>query len=164
MNKIDIANGLVFQGLHIKKESFADRLVAQKKMYLLQALGSDLGYQYNWYLHGPYSPTLTGYVYANLDWINDSSDELKQYNLSENTRNHIQRVNDLEQKRIVTGLTQSDWYELLASLHYISHNRKSWDVRKKEDVFQKLQKYKPKYSEEECKLAFSILEKEGFLK
>ena len=163
MNKIDIANGLVFQGLNINKENFDDRLMAQKKMYLLQALGTDLGYHYNWYLHGPYSPALTGYVYANLDWIKDSSDEFRHYRLSNNTKNNIQRVNALGEKLNKTGLNQPDWYELLASLHYINRNRKSWAVSEQEDIFKKLQKYKPKYSEQQCRVAFSVLQEEGFL-
>lgn len=35
MNNIDIANGMVFQKLAISKESFDDRLICQKKIYLL---------------------------------------------------------------------------------------------------------------------------------
>ena len=55
MNNIDIANGIVFQKMEISKESFEDRLICQKKIYLLQSLGTDLGYTYNWYVRGAYS-------------------------------------------------------------------------------------------------------------
>lgn len=39
MNNIDIANGIVFQKMEISKESFEDRLICQKKIYLLNRFG-----------------------------------------------------------------------------------------------------------------------------
>ena len=38
--------------------SFSGRLLFQKTVQLLQSFGIDLGYRYNWYLRGPYSPDL----------------------------------------------------------------------------------------------------------
>ena len=54
MTNIDIANGLVFQALGVSKDAFDDRLLTQKKVFLLQELGVNLGYAYNWYVRGPY--------------------------------------------------------------------------------------------------------------
>ena len=39
--------------------TFEGRLVLQKTIYLLQSFDIRLGYQFNWYLHGVYSPGLT---------------------------------------------------------------------------------------------------------
>lgn len=40
-------------------KSFDDRLKLQKTVYLLErGFDVDLGYRFNWYLHGPYSPPL----------------------------------------------------------------------------------------------------------
>jgi uncharacterized protein YwgA len=39
--------------------TFPERLKLQKTVYLLQAFGIYLGYPFNWYLYGPYSPQLT---------------------------------------------------------------------------------------------------------
>ena len=50
------ADGL---GLSFQVETFEDRLIMQKAIYLAQAAGVNLGYFYHWYLHGPYSPSLT---------------------------------------------------------------------------------------------------------
>ena len=79
VNNIDIANGIVFQKMAIGKESFDDRLICQKKIYLLQSLGTNLGYTYNWYVRGPYSPALTTYIYANLDVLN--SNDFSEYKI-----------------------------------------------------------------------------------
>lgn len=49
-------------------KTFSDRLRFQKTVQLLQAFGVDLGYNYNWYLSGPYCPSLAkdGYELAKV--------------------------------------------------------------------------------------------------
>ena len=164
MNNIDIANALIFQHLGIHKDNFDDRLIAQKKIYLLQVLGIDLGYHYNWYLHGPYSPSLTNYMYANWDWIQESEEVLRPYKLSDRASDNVQRVNRLAQQSTKADLGEAAWYELLASLHYIYQNSKSWAVKGIDEAFEKLRQYKPQYSEEQCRMAFNILCQEGLCK
>ena len=39
-------------------DTFDGRLTFQKTIQLLQSFGINLGYRYNWYLRGPYSPDL----------------------------------------------------------------------------------------------------------
>lgn len=161
MNNIDIANGIVFQKLKISKDSFDERLICQKKIYLLQSLGTNLGYTYNWYVRGPYSPTLTTYIYANLDVL--ASSDFSDYKLEEIAERNIQRVNNLE-KRKRSDFTTTSWYELLASLLYIHNNKESWKIDDKENLlFLTLIKYKPQYSEEQCQYAFTVLVDEGFV-
>lgn len=157
MDNIDIANGLVFKQLGIEKDTFDERLISQKKVYLLQALGTDLGYHYNWYLRGPYSPVLTSYMYANLDWLKDSNTELADYRLSCDAENNIRCVNEMTQQSSSAGLTESAWYELLASLHYIYQNKRSWEVTGAKEIFRKLRQYKPQYTDKQCEMAFDIL-------
>jgi hypothetical protein len=45
-------------------QSFDDRLLLQKRMFLLDVAGVDLGYVHSWYLRGPYSPALTRDAFA----------------------------------------------------------------------------------------------------
>ena len=135
MNNIDIANGIVFQKMAISKESFDDRLMSQKKVYLLQSLGTDLGYTYNWYVRGPYSPSLTNNIYNNLEVL--LSSDFSQYHLSETAENNIEKVNSLIN---------------------------SWKVDdNKTSLFAALMKQKPQFSEEQCDYAFQVLEQKGFL-
>lgn len=162
MNNIDIASGIVFQKLEISKDSFDDRLICQKKIYLLQSLGTNLGYTYNWYVRGPYSPTLTSYIYANLDVL--ASNDFSDYKLAKMAENNIQCVNNLE-KRKRADFTTASWYELLASLLYIYNNKESWKIDDQaHTLFLTLIKYKPQYNEEQCQYAFGILSDEGFVK
>ena len=162
MNKIDIANGLIFQHLNISKEEFKDRIIYQKKIYLLQSLGTNLGYLYNWYIRGPYSPGLTNYVYNNLDIL--LSMDFSKYKLSDTVVKNISKINKLEISK-PSSLNDVSWYELLASILYIHNNSKSWkidDTNPKEEI-DLLLKYKPQYNLEQCEYAYDQLKKEEFI-
>ena len=105
--------------MEIRKDTFDDRIICQKKIFLLQSLGTDLGYTYNWYVHGPYSPSLKNYVYNNLELL--ASNDFSKYSLTSVVIDNINKVNELlEDKRSDFGV--ASWYELLASLLYIKKN------------------------------------------
>ena len=144
MTNIDIANGLVFQALGISKDTFDDRLLSQKKMFLLQELGVNLGYTYNWYVHGPYSPDLTTYIFHKLDVLKEQ--DFSEYRFSEAVQGKVNTVNALAAKK-PDALSMCSWYELLASVLYI---KTKW---KKEDVFASLVKHKPKFTKEQFEAA-----------
>lgn len=161
MNNIDVANGMIFQKLKISKGSLDDRLICQKKMYLLQSLGTDLGYKFDWYVRGPYSPSLTNYVYNNLDVL--SSNDFEKYKLSESAEKNVSVVNSLVGYK-KADLGEVSWYELLASLLYIIKNRESWKVDdNKSSLFSALVKFKPQYNNEQCEYALSVLKSKGFV-
>ena len=162
MNKIDIVKGLIFKQLHVKKTDFSERLICQKKIYLLQELGTDLGYMYNWYVKGPYSPVLTNDIYENLDFFLD--EDFDGYNLAQPVRERVNIINSLEDEKPMKMETDS-WYELLASYLYIWNNRKSWGItsNQKEDVAEALVKDKPIFDHQQCNVAYGILLKNGFI-
>lgn len=162
MNNIDIANGMVFQKMMIGKETFEERLICQKKIYLLQSLGTDLGYSYNWYVRGPYAPALTNYVYNNIDVL--SSNDFSSYKLSKAAEENVNKVNELVEGK-PSDMTVASWYELLASLLYIDNNKESWKIDNQEkSLFKKLMKFKPQYNEEQCKNALGIMKRNAFMK
>lgn len=151
MKNIDIANGLIFQALNISKDTFEDRLLSQKKIFLLQEMGVNIGYSYNWYVRGPYSPSLTTYIYHNLDMLKEQ--DFSKYTLQDNVQEKIDNINSLDKKKPET-LSIPSWYELLASVLYIC---KKW---KKENEFDCLIKYKPQYTKgqfDEAKKALQSL-------
>ena len=148
MTNIDIANGLVFQALGVSKDTFDDRLLSQKKVFLLQELGVDMGYSYNWYVRGPYSPDLTTYIFNNLDVLKEQ--DFSNYRFSDTVQKKISSVNALANSK-PDSLSIPSWYELLASVLYI-HTR--W---KKEDVFASLVQYKPQYTCDHFKAAVDEL-------
>lgn len=160
MNNIDIANGIVFKKMEIGKESFDARIICQKKIYLLQSLGTDLGYSYNWYVRGPYSPMLANYVYTNIELLSNTN--FDSYKISKDAEKNIAKVNNLQAKK-TEDFTLATWYELLASLLYIENNRESWKLENnKEAIFDTLIKYKPMFNLKQCQYAFGVLLDEGF--
>ena len=162
MNNIDIANGLIFQRLNIGKETFDERLITQKKIYLLQSLGTNLGYSYNWYVRGPYAPALTNYVYNNIDVL--SSENFSDFKLTPNAESNVNLINALEKEKPM-NMTVASWYELLASLLYIYNNKESWGVdNQNESLFSTLINHKPQYNWEQCEIALSSLQKNAFIK
>src|SRR2546428_11423068 len=72
MGKTELASYIQSLGLGPKLRTFRidfeKRLEFQKTIYLLQEGGADLGYQFGWYKHGPYSSSLAddAYVLATL--------------------------------------------------------------------------------------------------
>lgn len=160
MNNIDIAKGMIFQKLHISKENFDDRLICQKKIYLLQQLDVDLGYSYNWYIHGPYSPALTSYIYSNIEAL--SNYDFSNYKLSQKVLDGIEKVNSINNEK-PDELNSASWYELLASLEYIGKNSTRWKIKNELDLFDTLIKYKPQFDKKECEAALESLINNEFI-
>lgn len=148
MTNIDIANGLIFQALGVSKDTFDDRLISQKKVFLLQELGVNIGYSYNWYVRGPYSPDLTTYIFNNLDVLKEQ--DFSNYRFSDTVQGKIDSVNALADTK-PDSLSIPSWYELLASVLYI---HKKW---KKKDVFTSLIQYKPQYTHDQFDAAVKEL-------
>lgn len=102
-----------------------DRKLKQKAIYLAQVFGVDLGYRYGWYLMGPYSPSLASDYYA-LAEAGTENDDPRQ--LNDSTKQQLETV-----RRIVSEqhkpavLPREDWFELLASWHYLRNvNKKDY--------------------------------------
>jgi len=101
-------------GLEPNMDVFDDRLRLQKIVYLLWGYGIYLGYGFNWYVHGPYSPKLADDGYAIDDDIFEKGRDI--------TLNDEQRViESLNNFNDVIGEHFNDplYLEILASLHYI---------------------------------------------
>ncbi|MDX9917199.1 MAG: hypothetical protein RBT15_04205 [Gudongella sp.] len=160
MDRLDIVNGLVFQNLEIySKDSLSDRIILQKKIYLFQEMGADLGYRYNWYLKGPYSPSLTTFVYDKLEYLQQSTDEFRSYKLTENIEEIIQKINSLSDKKPY-DLGLDSWFELLASIKYIYENPFLWNVEgdiKIKELIEIIRREKPQFTDEHCREAINVL-------
>lgn len=65
-------------GLEFTSGSFEKRLKLQKLVYLAKYFGLDLGYDYNLYLHGPYSPSLADDYYSLPDAAEVDLTELRE--------------------------------------------------------------------------------------
>lgn len=151
----------------LKIDTFAARKVLQKKNYLLQLIGIDLGYRYNWYLKGPYCPALAGDVFSLREEIKDGDDEFKNYELNSETKEKFDTLKKLEVLPKDAQTSEDEWLELVASLHYLKHIA-YWGGKDNPDfneVFQKLVNSKPHFEGEKnlAKIAWSRIDEVGLI-
>jgi len=140
----------------ISMATFDERLVLQKKVYLLQQLGLNLGNAYGWYLRGPYSRDVTndGFYLAGIQNQNIASLEKNEIGATEKLQ---LLVNDAQ-----VSLKNSEVYclELIASLHFILKYGYPKPSNDKEAINQ-LTKQKPEFTKTDVKTAMGLLKKHG---
>lgn len=102
-------------------DNFNDRLRLQKFIYLLQAHDIYLGYDYTWYLRGPYCTTLAtaGFALTNIyDRILTSTKETRFVNQI------IQKRFEKFSRFIKGKEYDTDFLEAAASLHFLLKTQK----------------------------------------
>ena len=87
-------------------------------IYIVQALGLDLGYRFSWNQYGPYSSELAQdglLIESGVVIMNDLKEPLRFTNSAESSMTAFQRLT-----LAPSGTTQACCMELLSSLHYIA--------------------------------------------
>src|SRR5207253_11490502 len=80
-SRIELALVLHHLDVPIDLRTFSNRLNVQKKIYLAQIAGIDLGYRFGWYIRGPYSTGLTQDAFTLKDEISSGDTEQEGYRL-----------------------------------------------------------------------------------
>lgn len=133
--------------------SFKGRLLFQKRIYLVQALGLHLGYNFSWYIHGPYSPKLTRDGFELLPIV----EELKEEPLYSNEERIISKfLTWIGAKR-----EDEEWLELISSIHFLKNRVPSMS---KDSIREKLSAKMPSIKENVFNEAWENLESAGLLK
>lgn len=108
-------NSLVIGGI-LKKiytsfdmASFDNRLKLQKIIYLVQAYGINLGYTFNLYVYGPYSPELTKTGFYMEDF-----NSIKEIGFEEDT---ITKKFDEFKEKIEPFKDNLKWLEIASTIH-----------------------------------------------
>lgn len=112
----------------------------QKLVYALQVNGFRLGYNYNLYINGPYSPSLAtdGYCIArDLSYFQEYKDRV---NLTSKGWKKIEDTNNLLDGHV----HDVDWLETVCTMHFIA-NHMSGEISK-EKVYIKFTSIKPHLS------------------
>ena len=147
-------------GLPFKIDTFMDRLIMQKAVYLAQAAGVNLGYFYQWYLHGPYSPSLTRDEFAVAMDISADLDESKGWKLDESSSKQLERIKpifgELERDNLARKV------ELLASIHFLI-DRKQVSKVDASRIAVILERFNKDFSEQDVRKAMEELKAYGLL-
>ena len=129
-----------FKEFGFSMDTFNDRLRLQKFVYLLQAHGIYLGYDFSWYLRGPYCTSLTaaGLMLEGFYEMLPESGADK----SEGFANGVIRSRFNEFRRLVRGReTDVNFLEAAASMHFLLKTGKANGHKEAADtVFEKMRK------------------------
>jgi uncharacterized protein YwgA len=150
----------------IKIDSFEKRKILQKKIYLLQLTGVDLGYRYNWYLEGPYCPALAEATFTLREELKYDK-EFNNYKLNSTTEGKFGTLGNIVDLPSDPKTSEPEWLELLASLHYLKHIA-YWagkNCPQFEEVFNKLIESKPHFKNKRdlAEVAWKRLNKAGLV-
>lgn len=134
-------------------ETFDGRLKLQKTIYLMQSFDLYVGYDFGWYIRGPYSSSLTKDGYA----LRDKYDSVSEGKFAdpEAEKRFIQF-----QEFIKGHENDSRWLEIVASIHFLKTMRSELP---KESILQIVKDKQEYFTLDECKDAWNYLEKWGLI-
>ncbi len=146
--------------LPLRLESFDDRMALQKTIYLCQQAGVHLGYRYNWYLRGPYSPDLTRDAFDLKAKQGSGFDETAGWSLDRASLQSMEKI-----RRLWESCPESQRprrLELLASVLFLkrSYDGRNKDVAGLRAILERNEKY---FSEDEIRDAIEELVRHGLL-
>jgi hypothetical protein len=166
MTRRQIAISLALRelGIELRGESFTDRLIVQKAVYLIQAFGLDLGYFYGWYLHGPYCSDVTTDLFGALADPGAMDDLKADWTLDNGTKRRLATLKALihRQERPLAR-----WLELLASVHFLIDRGQ---VKRKDhangakEVSARLKAFNKDFRPQEVRDGLTELESRGLLR
>lgn len=161
MNRSQIAVVLTLHELGVQRyvNTFTDRLIAQKAVYLAQEAGVDLGYFYGWYLHGPYCSSLTDDLFAAHADPKGRERALARCELDKTLRDKLRGLQCLMR---VDEADLARRLELLASVHFLIV-RKQVPNHAPKTIAERLKKFKKEFNEDQVRDAIAQIRKAGML-
>ena len=146
--------GMILQNIdNFDTTTFKGRLTLQKTIYLLQVFGLYIGYNFSWYLRGPYCSRLArnGFELENIyENIHQGSFEKKS------SQKRFQEF----LKFMANKKNEPDRIEILASIHFL---KKIHTDMKKSEILNKVKKKQLNFTKKQCEDAWSELKMEKLI-
>ena len=162
MDRQQIAVKLALEPLELKPkvESFDQRLILQKAIYLAQAKGVHLGYYFHWYLYGPYCPSLTKDLFAIESEGDYAEKECEKWKLDDQSLDRLKKLHEFLET--IESADRARRLELLASVHFLVTHKQvpGKDSQKIQEV---LKRYDKTFSVAQVKEALGDLDKYALL-
>lgn len=153
MDKVELLGGLLKRVGNYSMKTFSDRVIFQKTVYFIQAFGIQLGYPFNWYIRGPYSPSLATDGYS----LAEKYEKIPEVYFAEPEA-------EASFKRCLSflGNRKNDvsWLELLASIHFL----RSLGIRERSKIFNEVRKKQPYLSDAAFEEAWDYLKQHGLIR
>lgn len=145
-----------FPKFDFQMTTFMDRLRLQKFVYLLQAHNIYLGYDFSWYIRGPYCTTLATAGFALTSFYDDIPKQTKNTKFANSI---VQSRFDTFAKFIDKKENDADFLEAAASLHFLKKTRDISDG----DAVEKVAKKMPNADESYVRNVLGQITREGLL-
>ncbi len=141
-------------GVSSEQDTFDNRLILQKAIYILQASGLNFGYRYSWYIRGPYCPDVT---YEAFDM--KGSPLVSQYRLGPQTKNKLDRLSNLfsDLKRDDVNDSSARKFERFASILFVLKTGQS-KVTDTIEIRERMEKANKLYTQKEVDTTVTILQ------
>ncbi len=162
MNRQQLAMTLVLRslGLDVRVDTFDDRLILQKAVYLAQAAGVKLGYYFRWYIRGPYCPALASDAFVVADEPEDVVDAIVgEHSLDGKSQTKLETVKELVPEGDTSEVASR--LELLASVHFLVCRKQS--PSRPQEIRDKLVAFGKDFSNKDIEVALDELEARGLL-
>lgn len=127
-------------------DNFDDRLRLQKIVFLARMIGFNSGYSFDWYVRGPYSPSLTKMLFSANE---EGRLILENVTLQDTEELTVQQLREFLQDDV----SSPKILELLASVWYFIR-RSSYSEDERNDLIREIVRKKPQYTMEEVVMAF----------
>lgn len=113
----------LYQDLGINPEigDLPKRLVLQKTAFLAKYAGAPISHNFNWYVKGPYSPSLASSYYELQDYLEEDVEDLS---FDEDVRDRIASLKEVIHKKNSNNSVNPDWVEALASIAFLVNDSK----------------------------------------
>ncbi len=147
MGNINLLKSL-WSKYEFKLDTLSNRIIFQKTIYLLQELGLDVGYKFNWYIYGPYSSQL-----ASDGFELEGKQETKDFSPIRVKKSITSKFDKLIDKN------SSTWYEFLSSILFLKNKKET-----KEKIFKQLAEHQSYLGDYETfEIAWKKLEVAGLI-
>ena len=110
-------------------DKIEDRISFQKKIYLMQVCGVDLGFGFRWDQYGPYSEGLARNARIYDDYRDEIDPILDDFHFEEDAAQSICKAQTLidihPDLREIPNINEVECVEILSSLHFLSTNEET---------------------------------------
>jgi uncharacterized protein YwgA len=136
-------------GNYDKMETFEGRLKLQKTIYLMQTFDLYIGYNFSWYIRGPYSIQLAKDGFA-LRRVYDAipSGKFTDPEAEQRFESFLQFVGE--------SIDDPDWLETIASIHFL---RKVYPNLQSSDILNIVKNKQPSVTAKQCRDCWDYLKK-----
>ncbi len=153
INEEALGLGLILKNLdNFDMSTFQGRLILQKSVYLMQAFDIYIGYDFSWYLRGPYSSHL-----ANIGFqLQENYDKFPKGKFEKGIQKKFKQFLDfMEDKK-----NDPDKLEILASIHFL---KKIYSKMSKADILEKVKNKQKYFTKKQCEDAWIELKSKDLI-